>query len=300
MNISVGYFHSSLRLLEAAKSGGYIYKPQSNYDEKFYLCALNDILNLSIKCNWIKIIVRDQFELSERGLEILAKSTYEERMQEQLRDFVLAHRPTWCRALYTGRHEFCRYAPTNVVECFKIANLLVPDPDSAIVQWWDELSSIFRNINDTELLETGRCGERLTVEYEKKRTGTKPTWQSIESNFSGYDVLSVVSSDNRTPLQIEVKSTSQQISTAKIIITKNEWLHAETALAFKFYLWSLTNCKMLAILDIDEIAPHIPENKGIGKWSLVEIPMKVFDKCFASQSELLSHLPGSSLSNILF
>lgn len=280
MNISVGYFHSSLRLLEVAKSGNYIYKPQSNYDAIFYLSPLNDILNLSIKCSWIRVIAEGQYELSERGLEILAKGTYEERMQEQLKDFVLTIRPTWSRALYTGRHEFCRYAPTNVVECFKIANLLAPDPESSVVHWWDELSSYFRSINNTELLETGRCGEKLTMEYEKRRTGMKPTWQAIESNFSGYDVLSVVSSDDMTPMQIEVKSTSQRISDARFVITKNEWQQAITSIAFKFYLWSLTNVKMLAILDISEIIPHIPENKGTGKWSLVEIPMKVFDKRF--------------------
>lgn len=284
MNISVGYFHSSLRLLEVTKSDNYIYKPQSNYDEIFYLCPLNEILNLSIKCNWIRIIDEDQYELSARGLEILAKSTYEERMQEQLKDFTLTTRPAWSRALYTGRHEFCRYAPTNVVECFKIANLLVPDPDSSVVHWWDELSSYFRSITNTELLETGRSGERLTMEYEKQRTGMKPTWQAIESNFSGYDVLSVVSSDDKTPMQIEVKSTSQNISDARFIVTKNEWQQAITSIAFKFYLWSLTNIKMLAILDIAEIEPHIPDDKGSGKWSLVEIPMKVFDKRFDLQN----------------
>lgn len=280
MNISVGYFHSSLRLLEVAKSGHNLYKPQSNYDEVFYLSPLNEILNLSIKCSWIKLIAEGKYELSERGLEILAKGTYEEMMQEQLKDFMLTTRPTWSRALYTGRHEFCRYAPANVVECFKIANLLAPDPESSIVHWWDELSSYFRSIINTELLETGRYGERLTMEYEKQRTGMKPTWQAIESNFSGYDVLSVVSSDDMTPMQIEVKSTSQRISDARFVITKNEWQQAITSIAFKFYLWSLTNVKMLAILDISEIIPHIPENKGTGKWSLVEIPMKVFDKRF--------------------
>lgn len=280
MKISVGYFHSSLRLLEVTKSDNYIYKPQSNYDEIFYLSPLNDILNLSIKCSWIRIVGKDQFELSERGLEILARSSYEERMQEQLKDFALAIRPTWSRALYAGRHEFCRYAPTNVVECFRIANLLAPDPDSSVVHWWDELSSYFRSLNNTELLETGRSGERLTMEYEKQRTGMKPTWQAIESNFSGFDVLSVVSSDDTTPMQIEVKSTSQNISDARFIITKNEWQQAITSIAFKFYLWSLTNVKMLAILDISEIIPHIPENRGTGQWSLVEIPMKNFEKRF--------------------
>lgn len=283
MNISVGYFHSSLRLLEVAKSGHNIYKPQSNYDEIFYLSPLNEILNLSIKCSWIKLIAEGKYELSERGQEILERNTYEEKMQEQLKDLVLTTRPTWGRAIYTGRHEFCRYAPTNVVECFKIANLLAPDPESSVVHWWDELSCYFRSISNTELLETGRLGERLTMEYEKQRTGVRPTWQAIESNFSGYDVLSVVSKDDFTPMQIEVKSTSQKISDARFIITKNEWQQAITSLAFRFYLWTLTNDRMLAILNIAEIEPHIPENKGNGKWSQVEIPMRVFAKRFELQ-----------------
>lgn len=280
MTISIGYFHSSIRLLDTAKDGGSIYIPEINYDQVFFLSPLNELINISIKCCWIRLIDEDRYELSDRGHEIVSRISYEDKLRDVLRDYIVSYRPTWGKALYTGRHEFCRYVSANVLECFRMATLLEVYPDMSVVFWWDELSMLFRGIKSLELLEIGRRGERLTIEYETTRTGMRPIWQSIESNFSGYDVLSIASIEDPSRLQIEVKTSSRSISQATFMISRNEWQHAICAGLFRFYLWSVTSILKLAVLDVSDIEPHIPVNKGNGKWSVVEIPMRAFHKQF--------------------
>ena len=53
---------------------------------------------------------------------------------------------------------------------------------------------------DLSLDDVGRKGERLTLQYEELRTNVKPDWRSIETNLSGYDVLSQRSKTDNTPL----------------------------------------------------------------------------------------------------
>ncbi len=93
-------------------------------------------------------------------------------------------------------------------QCFEEAGLLKGMTED-IVSWWDKLGSYARAHGNETLLLFGRKGERLSMEYEGQRVGVQPTWQSLESNFSGYDILSQKKGkDDNTPLMIEVKATS--------------------------------------------------------------------------------------------
>ena len=125
----------------------------------------------------------------------------------------------------------------------------------------------------------GRKAEKFTVEYESSRTGIASMWQSLESNFSGYDMLSRVSNADETPLKIEVKGSTLGIKQAYFTITRNEWNTAKTSIHYCLHLWSLSaNPTNLIVVNRDEIQSHLPENNGEGNWETVRIPFNSFSK----------------------
>ena len=102
-----------------------------------------------------------------------------------------------------------RYFSAEVKQCFSEAYLL-EGYEYDVIEWWDKLATATKGYSEDIRLELGRKGEKLSIEFEKARTGLMPTWQAIDSNFSGYDILSQINSENPTPLRIEVKATNSR------------------------------------------------------------------------------------------
>ncbi len=140
-----------------------------------------------------------------------------------------------------------------------------------LIKFWDKLSLAYRNYSNQKYLEIGRMGEKLSIEYEKKRTGFDPIWQSIESNLSGFDILSVLDNQNKQRLKIEVKATTNNLKYAKFHLTKNEWDTANASLFYEFHLWHISEIPKLYTVNIENIEKHIPIEKGNGRWESVEI-----------------------------
>lgn len=281
MNLSVGYLHASIKLLDL-----FLSKPVRSFEKKpkgqdlFNLCDLTTILSLCEKCKWLDKVRHDRFQITDKGLLIAREKDHEAKMRRQLKDFILIDQPIWSMVMHYGRAEFAYTAPPNIIQCFSESKLFTDNPDDDIVKWWDEVSGFVRSCGNDGLNDIGRKGERLTIEYELKRTGVIPKWQALDSNFSGYDILSVVSREDRTPMQIEVKTTTNMISFANLIITKNEWKQATNAIAHKFYIWHIDKQSELAVLSVDELGEHIPCDQGKGLWKTAEIPLRVFDQKF--------------------
>jgi len=281
MIISIGYLHSAIRLLEVISKANQIPHSDTYIKSSFLLCPTSEVINLSLKCGWIRINAEVQISLTKSGQSINESTDYSYKLQTMLRDYIISYMPSWARALYLGRSEFCQYAPPDVRQCFKESNLLQQDPGLDVIEWWDEISSFFRSDLNSRLLEIGRIGERLTVQYELERTGNRPVWQAIESNLSGYDILSVVSKTDPTPMLIEVKSTEQSIDFAHWTISSREWGQAKDSREFRFYLWSLSGQRRMATLSVNDVMPHIPTNRGEGSWESTKIPYSVFEYKFS-------------------
>jgi hypothetical protein len=130
-------------------------------------------------------------------------------------------------------------------------------------------------------METGRHGERLSVEYERHRTGKMPKWQSVESNLAGYDILSVLSLEDSRKLQIEVKATQAEINSSFFHVTRYEWDTGLLADNYHFHLWAVgQEPPALAVLERPDLAAHVPTDAGLGLWESVEIPFAVFETKF--------------------
>jgi hypothetical protein len=171
--------------------------------------------------------------------------------------------------------------PSDAKQCFTEAGLAVNPPTDEVIAWWDDLAAAARGRLADYLAKVGRDGERCSIGYEQERVGRRPFWKSIESNLSGYDLLSLVTRQDHSTLQIEVKASEQAVDSASTHITRTEWEVASTGGRYVFHLWSMTeNGKRLAILTPTDVAAHVPTDSGVGQWESVEIPFRAFEDSF--------------------
>jgi Protein NO VEIN, C-terminal len=244
------------------------------FEESFRIFNYTDselVLDLAFHCKWAKISSNGVITLTERGLEI-SKLDLTDALLLQLEDMIFTFNPHWAALLPKGRKETKNFLPKDVLQCFKESGLF-GELDSIIIGAWDRLAMAYRNYHQENLLITGRKGEELSLEYERKRTNSSPIWQAVESNLSGYDILSKLSESDPGLLKIEVKSTTSRIGYASFHISKNEWKTSEVSNNYIFHLWDLRE-GLLYIIDKDIISKHIPTDNGSGDWREVMVPFQ--------------------------
>lgn len=241
---------------------------------------LDVLLDLAESCNWISI-EESHIAVGERACEILKSSDFSDQARIMLADYVMNVNPAWAKRIPYGRKESFIFMSKDEQACFYEAGLMNDEPDNRDIKWWDQIANYIRSQDDLFKNETARKGELYTVLYESDRTGKKPQWISIDSNLTGYDVISCVSKDNKARLLIEVKCSELSINNAEFYITAHEWHTACNSSNFLFYLWCLyDNKKQLAIVKPSTILPYIPTNNETGKWQTVRIPFNSFKQMF--------------------
>ena len=202
-----------------------------------------------------------------------------------LRNFILYSRPSWAQLIPMGRREAYIFMSNDEKRCFYESGLM-DNPNQSIVSWWDSISTELRQGISSSLLRIGREGEELTIRYERERTQKEPIWESVNSNKSGFDVQSVIDRSNDTPIYIESKNSSQRIENAEFILSRNEWKIASQSNRHSihlFYLWTTYAIEpALAIVAPIDLLPHIPIEKGCGKWESASIPYQVFRNRFST------------------
>jgi hypothetical protein len=282
VKLSVGHLHSAHRLLEIAFSHRSSPPDLLVGLRTVLVCSAESVINLSMKSGWLEVDADGNLKLTARGHVVHSAKDFRTRVREQLRDFIRATTPAWGSLIPRGRAEVCRFVPADVAQCFEEAGLLEEDVTPEIVEWWDDLANKARGLRAGALSDIGRSGERHSLAYEAYRTGRLPLWQSIESNLSGFDILSIVDKGDPTPLSIEVKA-SEVDGGGEAHVSTNEWATAVSTRNFVFHLWRLKPSPALAILSVDDIRSHIPSNTGEGRWESVAIPFASFNERFASR-----------------
>jgi hypothetical protein len=279
---TAGVLHSSARLLEMLALRTLSAEQLVHDFNTILVCPPHIVLNLSQRCGWIEARSDGLLLPTSRGQHLLASHSYERRLREQMRDYVMAEKPAWGPLLPRGRKELKQFAPKDIVQVFREAGLMEMPPSDEVVKWWDEMAQFARGTAAAVYTEVGRVGERLTLQWELKRTGKEPVWQSVESNLSGFDVLSVVAAQQDTPLRIEVKSSLESLDYAAMYVSRNEWMTANTGPEYKFHLWCVHDSKVpkLAELSVETIAKHIPQDNGAGEWEKTVIPFRTFADSF--------------------
>lgn len=194
---------------------------------------------------------------------------------------VTRYQPAWARAMSQGRERFANSLTSDMAAVFTAAGIADEPAPPDFVDWWDGLSGAVRLERDLNKMLQARAAERLTMEMEEQKLeelglSDKPKWIGLDDNFAGYDVLSFEMKDNKKlPLMIEVKSTVQ--SPLRFILTRNEW---DTALdvgeRYIFHVWDMApDTPRLYPLTVNEVMPHVPQDGDAGKWTAVQIPLKI-------------------------
>jgi hypothetical protein len=239
------------------------------------------VLALSTRCGWIGINESLGLDVTEMGRQVQSLNGAEFKLRQQIRDFIQAVQPAWAKLLSAGRSEALPFMPEPARQCFTEAGLGDNPPTDEIIKWWDDIAAASRGRTLEYLTQVGRDGERRSITYEERRVGRRPEWHSIESNKSGFDLLSVASKSDMSDLQIEVKASTRPISFASLHVTRNEWEVAQTADRYIFHVWSITDSgDKLAVLTPADVAAHVPTENGQGLWESLEIPYRAFQAAF--------------------
>jgi Domain of unknown function (DUF3883) len=239
------------------------------------------LIELSCALGWLSVSDSGIAVLAPAGERVFSIVAEHLRMRRGLLDYVEVFRPPWIRMTLDGRMRVLAFAPLEIRQSLVEAYLAF-GYDANVIEFWDQLVAIARGQQSIELSLIGREGERLTLGYEKHRTGREPQWRSIESNSDGFDVLSVASREDSRSLPIEVKASRMGLA-GTIHLTRNEWESTELLPRHQLHLWDLSQgcIPRLAIVTRAEVAPHIPSNCGSGKWREVEIDFAVFQSKFS-------------------
>lgn len=249
---------------------------------RFERLKTEDLVELSLRMRWMKASDDGTAVLAPHGQLLLELSTDSRRIRRALVNYVEIEKPQWTTLVLDGRARFMAFAPVEFRQSVSEAYLAEGyEPD--VVAFWDLLAAIARGQRSAALSQIGRRGERLTLAYEKLRTGRDPLWRSIESNSEGYDVMSVVARDNHARMPIEVKTSTQGMN-GSAHLTRNEWDQTELMRNHTLHLWDLTSevNPRLAVLPRAVVAVHVPADGGNGAWQEVRIPFSIFDEAFNS------------------
>lgn len=284
--LSVGLVSATLLLLQALEK--YRCNDVRQLAEIHIIYGINQksALNFALQCHWITV-EQNKVNITDTGKQILlqfnGKCLEDVLWREILNDYIIYSKPSWSRLIPAGRKETFLFMTADEKRCFLEANLMSIPASDVIISWWDSLANKIRGISQSNLENIGRIGEKLTLQYEYKRTLCEPIWESVESNLIGYDIISQRSNVNDENILIEVKSSCKSMQDASMIISKNEWEVAWNGYnrsRYYVYAWLLDNRPQLAILSTQEIHKNIPIEQGNGKWTSVEIPFKNFSNKF--------------------
>lgn len=288
--ISVGRLSESLLLLSAVKNYGC--KSFAEVDHLTVCYGINKraAYEFAVQCQWLEEY-DNTFSFTIRGNELVhifkTDGLSNIMWMNALFDYISICRPAWSNMIPNGRKEVYLFMTNDEKRCFNEAGLM-ESTDKIIVDWWDKVASLFRDISQEASEDIGREGERRTLLYEEKRTGIKPHWESIDSNFSGYDIASIKEPGSNERILIEVKSSLKELKEAKMIITRNEWNVASCDYninRYFFYLWLLGRTNQLAIIPANVIKEHIPSDMGGGQWKTLEVPFNQFRQYFSDYND---------------
>lgn len=188
---------------------------------------------------------------------------------------ITAMRPVWIRTIPYGRQFFVQKLERDEAQCFHAAGLMEDIPQEDVVDWWDRIGGGARQFGELEKVARSRTAERMSLEFETKRLAKlgidkQPKWIGFDDNRAGYDILSYdLGADGPVARLLEVKSTIA--SPLRFYVTRNEWEKcAKAGAAYHFHIWDMKTGNLFQKAATD-IAPHIPNDNGRGKWSNVEI-----------------------------
>jgi hypothetical protein len=238
------------------------------------------VISTTQRLGWLLTDENGIASITPLGLRLLNITGYEAMLRQALLDYIDKERPPWIQNATYGRSRVIRFAGSDLAQVIIEAGLATGSDDD-VVLFWDTMAALARGQKNARNSEIGRQGERLSIEFEKNRTGRKPKWVAIDNNNDGYDLLSIVDTQDLRLLSIEVKASTLGLS-GSLHLSRNEWDRSQETENHAFHLWAIeaNGNNLLAILTPSEFKNHIPTDSGKGSWESVEIPFSEFHSYF--------------------
>ena len=169
-----------------------------------------------------------------------------------------------------------------VAQLLSNAKLTIPLDESGERSWLEfrwHLRQMTKE-DPTKLGNIGDAGEKLSMAYEKRRLDNKEGIQRIsviDGDLAGYDILSFIDIETQILKRIEVKASVQDLDSARIYLTWNEFKVAQQHGEHEFHLWpNVENPNDEPyIISVDKVSQFIPEVHNEVEWENFSIPMKL-------------------------
>ena len=118
----------------------------------------------------------------------------------------------------------------------------------------------------------------LSLNYERNRTDQNPKHRAYYSHSYGYDIESQVSREDKNPLYIEVKSSTESWKIAKLFLSRPEYnVCVKYGSSYTFHLWDLSgNIGKLLIVKGEEISKRAPIDSDGGEWTTMSVKFSEF------------------------
>lgn len=167
-----------------------------------------------------------------------------------------------------------------ILDYANLTSISEDNPDDEIINWWDDLIDFARSLIDKKKIESGRSGEKKSLEFEKKKLknlkiNLKPTWDGFWDNKLGYDIKSFDKHKNN--IFIEAKSSKDKRGI--FFLTKNEWKCASSEKNNYFiHLWIQEDPKPI-IIEYEELKLRVLRFQEISnegeQWESIKINYSV-------------------------
>lgn len=266
-DISKSSFDAAIFISDNTK----IISEPKNFDD-YYLSSV-DYLSGKILCE----------NLGKEVFKSYKNENNEKNKQKILRDiirkFFKKNKPNSLFALpYGPTHFFQRLSEdfNQILDYANLTSISENNPDDEIINWWDDLIDFARSLVDKNKIESGRSGEKKSLEYEKKKLKNleidlSPTWDGFWDNKLGYDIKSY--DKNKNSIFIEAKSSKDKRGI--FYISKNEWKCAYCEKENYFiYLWIRDDLKPI-IINYEELKKRIFRFQEIStegeQWETIKI-----------------------------
>jgi hypothetical protein len=246
-------------------------------DETYRNVRIEDVLAVSSNAGWITVQGDGVLTVTDSGQELVNTRNAELRMRMQVERLIDVMQPDWAAMAVQGRSSLLGYTDANVRQCFKEAGLAAGN-SKEVVAWWDRLASRFRGVKDFQYTKIGREGERLSYVREYSRTGVEPSWIALEHADAGYDLVSRASTEDSSPLLVEVKATTQSWNNASFFMSRHEWDILSAHGSAVLHLWGIKDVPAKhAAVSIPELEDHVPLDSGSGQWRKFSCPFRNFE-----------------------
>ena len=280
--LSIGYLENAVPILLTIHN-----EPQWTLDELIHEFSSDSIrfrgnseriIRLGLANRWIKIGLDSRVIINDHLYEYLQNEV--ELLREMFLLYIKETRPRWKKYIEKGTKSCKEHvSDDDIQQIFRELNLYATEPNEHILLWWNRARNFIRYENGVNNTKTGDKGETLSYHYELNRTGIIPRLAAQVDENSGYDLESVKSSDNLEPLYIEVKSSKQPWTKARMFFSLGEYKKMKLNMdQYIFHLWDLSDelNPLHLIVEANDIQQHIPKNNLHGEWTEVKIPFSAF------------------------